>query len=366
MNIFNFSSPEKLVVLSTALLAFWVAFLTLIARDRKLPYTINRSIWIFSIYFVNIFIAGTAQIVSKDYVPYFSFASYACLFLSIIITFAYVMKIAVALKSYSYSIRFKDMKIYRKFKLLIRNLKSRPDYEHNPRAIPEDLFKMVFEILSSDPEEQKKWLAKINESPVSSIAFIDNMSKETDKYVIKLAHAFLQKDFIVHYLTVSRPPYGFIYALKQFCDSNSINWDDVYQRVIVADCYTPHFGFSDSVYDIKSRQLERETKVILVKGKLSFAGIHSCAADAFNLIKKRYTNKDARVPALIIYDGCYSLSDLESIDQYRVFLRHVMPSEKEWGGMLTILVESAVDEQTKRIIEYYSSITFGRNEVKSD
>jgi hypothetical protein len=94
---------------------------------------------------------------------------------------------------------------------------------------------------------------------------------------------------------------------------------------------------------------------------MSFAGIHSAAARAFNLLKKKSGAPSQRDPILVIYEDCYALSDLESPEQYRVFIRHVLPSERQFGGMYTVAVESSILSRDWSLLKSYTdaNIDFG-------
>lgn len=83
--------------------------------------------------------------------------------------------------------------------------------------------------------------------------------------------------------------------------------------------------------------------------------MHTAASRAFNLIKKK--NKgDVRKPVLVIYEDTYALTDLESPEQYRIFVRHVLPSERLWDGMFTVFTEVGQSEADWRLLSSYGSM----------
>jgi hypothetical protein len=53
----------------------------------------------------------------------------------------------------------------------------------------------------------------------------------------------------------------------------------------------------------------------------------------------------------------YALSDLESVEQYRIFARHVLPSEQLWDGMFTVFVETAQREEDWKLVSSYAGMT---------
>jgi len=117
--------------------------------------------------------------------------------------------------------------------------------------------------------------------------------------------------------------------------------------------YTPHFGFTDSIHAVKTAEVEREG-VAYVPSPESYAGVHTATAKAFNKLKSKSANPKVRQKTLLIYEGCRSLVDLESVEQYRLFLRHVMTSERMWGGMVTLFVEPETDPVSLDLIRAYS------------
>jgi hypothetical protein len=54
---------------------------------------------------------------------------------------------------------------------------------------------------------------------------------------------------------------------------------------------------------------------------------------------------------LVLYEGCTALIDLESNEQYRIFVRHVLPSERLWGGMFTVFVEPDIADENRAVLE---------------
>jgi hypothetical protein len=142
-------------------------------------------------------------------------------------------------------------------------------------------------------------------------------------------------------------------------------WREKAGRITVVDAYTPHFGFSDSVHAWRADDVTSEG-VIYVSSPESYAGVHTATAKAFNAQKKRAAD-NVRLPTLLVYEGCRALADLESLEQYRLFLRHVLTSERVWGGMLTIFVEpEAVDADVALMRTYAEAVWATRpsSEVK--
>jgi hypothetical protein len=96
---------------------------------------------------------------------------------------------------------------------------------------------------------------------------------------------------------------------------------------------------------------------------MTYAGMHSAASRAFNVIQKQVGHEQRR-PTLVIYEGAYALSDLESPEQYRIFVRHVMPSERLWDGMFTVFLEAAPQDYDWKMLQAYASIKLDLRSVE--
>jgi hypothetical protein len=128
-------------------------------------------------------------------------------------------------------------------------------------------------------------------------------------------------------------------------------------KIVVVDAYTRHFGYADSIYMEATNSLTRYFGVQHVTSGESFAGLHTASSVAFNKIKDQAPKGVGRQPMLVIYEDCYALADLESREQYRVFIRHVVPSEKMWEGMFTVFVETAQENSDWDLLASYCDLT---------
>jgi hypothetical protein len=184
-----------------------------------------------------------------------------------------------------------------------------------------------------------------------SFAFCSNSS--IDNAISQLAAACLSEGCWIQYSTCSRHPYEFLMKLKRAWanENQKTDWKQIASKVIVVDGYTRNFGFTDSVHEMHARLIEKEGTQYIAADE-SFAGLHTAAAKAFNYIKDQMKglNKDLRQPALVIYEGSYSLVDLESVEQYRIFMHHLFPSERLWGAMLTVVLEYGVPDTIKPLL----------------
>jgi hypothetical protein len=85
--------------------------------------------------------------------------------------------------------------------------------------------------------------------------------------------------------------------------------------------------------------------------------MHSASSTAFKLIKRDAAQPRVRQPTLVIYEDMFALADLESVEQYRVFVRHVLPSERLWDGMFTVFAETAQAPTEWKLVSSYADIT---------
>lgn len=206
-----------------------------------------------------------------------------------------------------------------------------------------------------------------------SIVSITSKWIDSDSKTIDLAKCFLKEGAFVQYTTSTRHPIEFIEALKKSWDIEYGNnacksWAEVSKNIISVDAYTPHFGFTDSIYDIRTNDLSAKMGTSYIASNASYAGIHSSTAKAFNLIKKIHGAQMTRQPTLVIYEGLYALIDLESIEQYRIFIRHLLPAEKMWGGMITYITETTIPNEEINLLKSYAEIFIHdqKEDIKND
>lgn len=227
----------------------------------------------------------------------------------------------------------------------------KPTYSHDSLPIPEALRQEVLQILTrvvggiSDDEKA---------GSLHAVALQVSSQKRTSEILAELSKAFLVGNCFVQYVAASRHPIEFVECLRE-CAPDETAWRKWAENFIVIDAYSSHFAFIDSIYQKKDRQIDA-LGVTRVASKMTYAGIHSASSKAFNLFRDSSGAK-TRKPTLVIYEGAYALTDLESVEQYRVFVRHVIPSEMMWGGMLTVFLESSGQSSADwELLRSYSNI----------
>jgi hypothetical protein len=237
-----------------------------------------------------------------------------------------------------------------------------PSYEHNPVPLGDDLQREIGTIIAAGGSRGNAGSAprveiRDNRDPRSLAMALHHLGQAND-LLGNLAAAFLRRqNHYVQYMTASRHPIEFIEHLRRSWDGATLKWEEVRARVVAVDAYTPHFGFMDSINGAKSDDLRKEIGVRLLPANETFAGLHSASSAAFNLVKTAAATPSMRQPTLVIYEDTYALSDLESVEQYRIFARHVLPSERLWNGMFTVFAETAQREDDWQLMSSYASLT---------
>ncbi len=189
--------------------------------------------------------------------------------------------------------------------------------------------------------------------PSATLSLLGSSYRSTDRHLLKLATAFVQQGHYVQYTPCGRHPMEFLLKFKSHLAEQ---WDEVAGRVVIVDAYTPHFGFYDSVHEARTKFLEKPLGATVIPCRPTFAGIHTATAEAFNRIKSKEMggHNSPRKPALLVFEATYALVDLESAEQYRRFVRHVIPSERMWGSMFTTFIELGLDEDSRTLLRGYS------------
>lgn len=355
-----------------ALLAFVVAFYALAARERKTPYITN---FLYSTAFW-IFLASFLQILATLIEAFFPKVSVVLQYLAsgflIIGAFKIIYGIA---RIHNRHVNFRD-----DFKLLalpiIRGIRRRLPkkggtvYNFNPPKFRPDLVtdlnNAIKECNSLGEDQVASAVAQINEFSndhlSKSIVYHDASLHESDNLMVRLAQNLLSKGWALQYTTCIRHPIEFIGKLHKFLDEqNTGDLRELFKQMVVIDAYTPHFGFTDSIHYKMTASLKNLGILDCVTSSPSYAGIHTATAKAFNKLKKQHTSQNQlRKPTLIIYEGAFALVDLESVEQYRIFLRHVLPSERLWGGMLTCVVEPVISEDALTVLTTYADVLLGK------
>ena len=241
--------------------------------------------------------------------------------------------------------------------------RTTPRYQTNPMRLPPSLITSLSSIELIGAERMQRVVNHHQAAEDLSISAVFDLRNliEIDNLLCDIATRFLEEGFFVQYTSCSRHPLEFLLQLRSRWNAGSprTEWKVIQNKIVAVDGYTPHFGFTDTVYH--DRALEAKNLCLAyVTSTRTYAGVHTAIANAFNHImaaeKTQSPKAQVRTPTLVIYEGCSALIDLESDEQYRIFTRHVIPSERLWGGMFTVFVESGISEANRAVLEASADI----------
>jgi hypothetical protein len=344
-------TPWSLLAATGALMAFHVGLYTLVGRERKSPYVINSVFWLFLLCLAGAAIDIVAALLSGGWQEQALVAGAVVLLGAVVLTVYVVYRIAIRFEYFIDDPHPKHWPGIRHFRAWRQGSEDGPSYSRNTLPISDDAKKQIVGVL--EEEARGKWEQR-EELDRRSLAVAVEHQGQGNKLLAKLAMIFIKQNHSVQYLTASRHPIEFVEYLKNELEDSGEKWLARRKQLVVIDAYTPHFGFIDSIYRARSRDLVRHG-VSWLRSSRTFAGMHTASSKAFNILKGQL-KQDERHPTLVIYEDCYALADLESPEQYRIFVRHVLPSERMWDGMFTVFLESVQPDFDWRVLQSYASM----------
>jgi hypothetical protein len=208
------------------------------------------------------------------------------------------------------------------------------------------------------PEENKKEIIELfKERDFRSLSVFCKKEKriELDDALIKMSNWAVENGFNLLYLSCQRHPIEFINLIENEMKKNSITkdikteWVKRKKQLLIIDAHTNHFGFKEDVYRKKTKSLVETKGIPIVTANFSFVGIHSAIVHGYETILQ--TSGRGKKPSLLIYDSCYALTDLENEKLYRIFLKHVIPSERLLGGNITVFAEQWLPPEIENFVE---------------
>ena len=367
----------SLLTATAGLLAFLVSLYALVGRERKSPYLINSIFSVFIICIIGAIFDITSMFLQNPISLYFFVISKVgvlrvgliCLLIAFAVAAWKIWTTSIRLSQFvapgGLRSRIKHFAISRWLKRLKRRFQgNKQTYSHNPLTIDENLRGSIGKIiteqgsmLQAGENHTKKYFEIRGNTETHSLAVACRHQGQSNQVTAQLAIEFLKNENVVQYMTSSRHPIEFITYLKSEWEAvPGKNWNSVKNRIVVVDAFTTHFGFLDSIHEKRTEQLMSEFGVDYIKSPPTFAGLHTAASEAFKLIAKKEKG-GLRKPALVVYEDSFALADLESIEQYRIFVRHVLPSERLWDAMFTVFVETVQPETEWGLVNSYASMT---------
>ena len=363
----NFSLPGNLISTGLALLAFVVAFYVLLARERKTPYIINFIFLPAGMLLFGLVLAFWSELIrvggesvpippSSSYVPNspakaLVVGAITFFSLGLLLTLSNIWRLHNRQVNFRDDHGIKNARLYRWMKRKRRQWSDKLTYAQT--TVDLDSSQIQKALTASGLSHEGFG----NIPNLQTIAICRQPLQTTDPQLESLCIALINDDWYVQYTTCIRHPWEFT---KRLVEGLAAKKNELVKRIVVVDAYTPHFGFTDSVHEDKTVQLKKLGMNYVAAGE-SYAGLHTAAAKAFNTLKQ--LDASTRRPTLVIYEGSGALSDIESTEQYRIFARHVLSSERMWGGMLTLFVEPAIGSAEIDLLRTYADLFFAPSEV---
>lgn len=350
----------SILTATAGLVAFHIGVFTLVGRERKSPYVINAVFPVLLLCLSTAAIACLSSVLPTWWKAWGLVISVVLLVAAFVWSISVIAKVSVRFIYFVEAVKPHDVWLLRRWRLRRQLGNLAPTYSHDANPIPADLKTSIIEILNGTSDA--KLQVREHLDPLS-LAVLTEHQGQANRIFAELAHVFLKAGFTVQYLTASRHPIEFLAYLAEHIgrdkgqdgtNSGSKALKKYREKIVVIDAYSSHFAFLDSIYPRKDREVE-SLGISLIPSKATYAGMHSAGSRAFKTIRSK-THGDQRNPTLVIYEDCHALSDLESPEQYRIFVRHVMPSERMWGGMFTVFAESMQPEADWRVLQSYASM----------
>ncbi len=236
----------------------------------------------------------------------------------------------VFMKTYNQLYNLRTNKAFKYFKPIhyIRTaLKPYKSYEFEmtPRSVPNPQSDLFGHFVDADLERLKRG---------ASILLTGAICDATIDRVISWLAERLTSGETVNYVVCDRP------AIEIWTKAENAGCNNFLKDFVIVDAYSPSFGFSDDIHERNKGKLnDKGVKWLTAR---TFAGLHSATNKAFNIIKdaEQKQEKNIRRPMVMVYAHVSALCDFESIEQFRVFWRHVIPSERSYG-MVTVIIEDS-------------------------
>ena len=337
---------------TAGLIAFHIGLFTLVGRERKSPYVINSVFPIFLLCLLTAAVALAAALVPADLGSVLLEVGGWLLVAAFLLSFYRVYRIAVRFIYFVDRVNLKHLPFVRQIRRRLTSGSARPTYSHSAIPVPPDLKDAITKILSTSGDGS---FSTRNALDSNSLAVAVEHQGQGNQLLAELALAFLKCRYSVQYMTASRHPIEFVEFVKRFMEQKNQIWKEYTKQLVIVDAYTPHFAFIDSIYPRKTRQLE-SLGITCIESNMTYAGVHSASSRAFDTIKKQLGKDEHRKPTLVIYEDFHALVDLESSEQYRIFVRHVLPSERMWDGMFTVFLESSVSDADWTLLQACTSM----------
>ena len=202
-------------------------------------------------------------------------------------------------------------------------------YEYNPaeRKINNNTFKSL-------PDQLGEKLSTFDSLKDGGYSFLLIFSEKVNsiEYGLKFCFDGLDNGEYINYVCADKHPYEIYKKIKHLSDEHK-------SKFIFIDIFSPNYGFDDGI-NIRKNQEIKNNGFSIVPAK-TIAGIHTSISKAFKIIESNVRNSPVktRAPCRMIWDSFSSLTDVSSKEIIKIFLNHVIPSERNYG-MISVFIES--------------------------
>ncbi|WAM22395.1 MAG: hypothetical protein OI717_00270 (plasmid) [Candidatus Methanoperedens sp.] len=210
-----------------------------------------------------------------------------------------------------------------------KRIKKDEHYELNmdERKINENTFKSL-------PVKIKDELSKLDFLKERGYSFLLIMNEKINpiNYGLMFSSDGLDNKEYINYVCVDKHPAIIFNQIKNLGNFNK-------DYFIFIDVFSPNYGFDDGINIDKNREINNQGyKIVTAK---TVAGIHTGVNKAFKIVESNVkgTGKKTRPPCRMIWDSFSSLVDMSSKEMIKIFLSHVIPSERNYG-MISVFIES--------------------------
>ncbi|WP_177225769.1 phosphoribosyltransferase family protein [Arsenicibacter rosenii] len=377
------------------ILAFVVAFYGLIAQWKRVPYIVT-SMYRLTVLAIIVIIF---EVCLEIFLPMYIKKNYKPIQNNINITITIVillMVLSILIVDFNKYFRYRSFRIWQVFHALFDMAKSYIKIPNKKRQIklnPKFAKEIFHQFFLMKKDSDWSFLDQISENKysISVLCHIEDRNRfNSDLY--NLALKFLKNGAFVQYISCDRHPIEFLNGIfsvfsKEYKDQideenekqkqnnidtvstemtieeetdlenikkvwsgeivdrkgRKINFKD---NLILIDAHTKHFGFNERIYKYNSK-VAKDLCLDIITSDASYPGIHSAIIKGFLKVSKKRQKKNNKNSnqtdeplSLIIYEDLSSLIDLESHEQYKIFLRHIIASERLESGLFTVFFEN--------------------------
>lgn len=188
-----------------------------------------------------------------------------------------------------------------------------------------------------------------------SILFLYDDVSDCSTIITNFIRDTISNDETIDYITTYKSP---VVLCKEYADNEIVK---VSRYLSIIDCFTSHYGFDDKVMKFAKRDLEQ--KGFIFYNAATFADIHTAANDSWYRFRKVCQGQENsyRIPHRTIYDTVSSLIRFSSEEQYVLFLRHVLSSEKSYGMISVIMEPQSLKAELKNDLIHMTDVVLEYN-----